>query len=217
LKARDIIPGWPRGRSTSLPCAKGTVWPWTYGWSLMTGEYLGEYCGPGFTGLNRIPPKAPKAEMENERAEERRKADMVEEWYAVERVQTRFSFEPDNFLDRHFRKCGSAGLDVSPSPGLHLIQPAPYPHETRNMDRGNAAYACEMSDDGHRQLADTLKAVKGMVIISGYPCDLYDKELYPTWKRIEREHLADGARKRTEVIWLNDACVAGLSQGRLFG
>lgn len=93
----------------------------------------------------------------------------------------------------------------------------PYPAETRNMDRGNAAYACEMSDDDHCQLAQVLHSVKGMVIISGYPCDLYDKELYPDWKRIEREHLADGARKRTEVIWLNPACVAGLAQGRLFG
>jgi len=93
----------------------------------------------------------------------------------------------------------------------------PYPAETRNMDRGNAAYACEMADDDHRELANVLHSVKGMVIISGYPCDLYDKELYPTWKRIERAHLADGARKRTEVIWLNDACVAGLAQQRLFG
>ena len=35
--------------------------------------------------------------------------------------------------------------------------------------------------------------------------ELYDLELYPDWKRFEREHFADGARKRTEVIWLNHA------------
>jgi DNA adenine methylase len=99
---------------------------------------------------------------------------------------------------------------------LFYVDP-PYPAVTRNMDRGNAAYAHDMSDDNHRQLANTLHSLKGMVVLSGYPCDLYDKELYPTWKRIEREHLADGARKRTEVIWLNDACVAGLTQQRLFG
>lgn len=74
----------------------------------------------------------------------------------------------------------------------------PYPAETRNMDRGNTAYAHEMSDEDHRTLARTLKAVKGMVVISGYGCDLYDKELYPRWHRIEREALADGARKRTD-------------------
>jgi DNA adenine methylase len=41
------------------------------------------------------------------------------------------------------------------------------------------------------------------VIISGYPCDLYDQELYPDWLRDEREHFADGAARRTEVLWMN--------------
>lgn len=100
---------------------------------------------------------------------------------------------------------------------LHYVDP-PYVHSTRRLDGNNhRGYRFEMEDKKHRKLAAVLHAVKGMVVISGYPCDLYDKELYPTWKRIERAHLADGARKRTEVIWLNDACVAGLSQQRLFG
>lgn len=85
---------------------------------------------------------------------------------------------------------------------LFYVDP-PYPHSVRNMDRGNAAYACDMSDDDHRQLAQLLHSVKGMVILSGYPCDLYDKELYPDWQRFERQHLADGARKRTEVLWIS--------------
>lgn len=79
----------------------------------------------------------------------------------------------------------------------------PYPHETRNMDRANASYACEMSASDHRQLAQVVRSVKGMVIISGYPCDLYDEELYPDWNRVERPALADGARPRTEVLWIS--------------
>lgn len=85
---------------------------------------------------------------------------------------------------------------------LFYVDP-PYPHETRNMDRGNASYAFELTDDDHRSLAMLLRSVKGMVVISGYPCDLYDKELYPDWQRFERQHLADGARKRTEVLWIS--------------
>lgn len=88
---------------------------------------------------------------------------------------------------------------------LFYVDP-PYPHSTRNMARGNAAYACEMSDDDHRDLAATLRTVSGMVVLSGYPCDLYDRELYPDWTREERPHHADGARDRTEVVWLNAAC-----------
>lgn len=96
---------------------------------------------------------------------------------------------------------------------LFYVDP-PYPHVTRNMARGNAAYAHEMSDDDHRRLADALRGVIGMVVLSGYACDLYDRDLYPDWQRHERAHLADGARKRTEVVWLNAACVAALHAER---
>lgn len=79
----------------------------------------------------------------------------------------------------------------------------PYPHSTRNMQRGNAAYAVEMTDDDHRELAELAHQVAGQVLISGYTCDLYDEELYKDWRRVEIEHRADGARPRTEVCWMN--------------
>lgn len=91
----------------------------------------------------------------------------------------------------------------------------PYPHSTRNMQRGNAAYAVEMNDNDHRGLAEILHQVEGMVVLSGYPCDLYDVELYADWKRIQCEHKADGARPRTEVLWLNANAANRLSQGSL--
>jgi DNA adenine methylase len=87
---------------------------------------------------------------------------------------------------------------------LYYVDP-PYVHATRNMVRRNASYAFEMSDDEHRRLAAVLHQVQGMVVLSGYPCDLYDRDLYPEWKRIEREAMADGARPRTEVLWFNPA------------
>jgi site-specific DNA-adenine methylase len=36
------------------------------------------------------------------------------------------------------------------------------------------------------------------------------------WQTIERESMADGARKRTEVLWLNPAAVKSGSQQSLF-
>lgn len=87
---------------------------------------------------------------------------------------------------------------------LFYIDP-PYPHESRNMNRGNAAYAVEMTDEDHERLSQQLHAVRGMVIVSGYACDLYDR-LFHGWARTESHAHADGARKRIEVLWMNDAC-----------
>jgi hypothetical protein len=50
-----------------------------------------------------------------------------------------------------------------------------------------------MSDDDHRELAEVLKSLSGMVIVSGYRCALYD-ELFDGWRREEKAAHADGAR-----------------------
>lgn len=97
---------------------------------------------------------------------------------------------------------------------LHYLDP-PYPHSTRNMARGNAAYAFEMTDDDHRALADVVKALEGMVVISGYACDLYDIELFAEWERIERKAMADGARERCEVLWFNQAATEARKRDQL--
>lgn len=90
-----------------------------------------------------------------------------------------------------------------------------YPHSTRNLDAGQKAYFHEMTDDDHRELAEVLHNVQGMVVLSGYACDLYDRELYPDWRREEFSALADGGRRRTEALWLNPAADRALG-GRLF-
>lgn len=93
---------------------------------------------------------------------------------------------------------------------LHYVDP-PYPHSTRTPSaKWDKIYRHEMSDDDHRTLAAQLRSVTGMVVLSGYPCDLYDVELYPDWKRFEKSSHADGASKRTEVIWLNNSAANGL-------
>ena len=101
---------------------------------------------------------------------------------------------------------------------LHYVDP-PYTFGSRSLPRGASspfAYRHEMTDDDHRALAATLQVARGMVVLSGYGCDLYDRELYPTWQRVEKETHADGASDRTEVLWLNPATTAALANGNLF-
>lgn len=86
---------------------------------------------------------------------------------------------------------------------LHYVDP-PYMHETRNMQRGNAAYECEMSESDHESLLSCLCTVEGMVVLSGYRTELYDGTLV-TWSRVDREAKADGAKSRVESLWLNPA------------
>lgn len=80
-------------------------------------------------------------------------------------------------------------------------------------DRAYAEYAHEMAEAEHQPLLETLRALEGMVVLSGYPHPLYDEAL-ADWQRVEREALADGARPRTEVLWINPACAARLKAER---
>jgi DNA adenine methylase len=96
---------------------------------------------------------------------------------------------------------------------LHYVDP-PYVHVTRHM-RGRApAYKHEMTDEQHEALAGTLRGLAGMVLVSGYRCELYDR-LFDGWGRVECAAHADGARDRVEVLWLNDAAARGQGQQRL--
>jgi DNA adenine methylase len=94
---------------------------------------------------------------------------------------------------------------------LHYVDP-PYPYSTRNARHAGSCYRHEMDDDQHRELAAVLRGLKGMVIVSGYACPLYDDELFVGWDRVERDIFADGARARTEVLWMKGVSM----QGRLF-
>lgn len=104
---------------------------------------------------------------------------------------------------------------------LHYFDP-PYVHSTRSGKmRGTAtegrssgkAYRYEMDDDAHRAFALVAHSLEGMVVISGYQCALY-AELFGAWERFERPSFADGARSRTEVVWLNPMASAALQRTR---
>jgi len=77
----------------------------------------------------------------------------------------------------------------------------PYPHDSRGDSK---AYAYEMTDDEHRQLASLLHSVDGKVALSGYDCSLM-QELYADWNCIKAPLKQCHSIKelRQEVLWLN--------------
>lgn len=85
------------------------------------------------------------------------------------------------------------------SPDTLIYADPPYVAETWK----SGVYRHELTDDDHRALAVQLRAAKGFVVLSGYASGLYDRELFADWTRFERGSLADGARGRTEVLWIN--------------
>ena len=89
-------------------------------------------------------------------------------------------------------------------PDVLLYVDPPYLGSTRT---GSAVrYDHEMrSAADHRELAEALHAARAAVVISGYPSDLYDLDLYAGWDRHTivsgTGQGTDGWSNRVEVIW----------------
>jgi DNA adenine methylase len=99
----------------------------------------------------------------------------------------------------------------SPS-ALHYIDP-PYMHSTRvhGAQKGRY-YRHELSDDEHVELLITLKNLQGMVVLSGYPNELYSEYLSDWAQNTTQARIAAfrGTAARTECLWLNPACMDAL-------
>lgn len=84
---------------------------------------------------------------------------------------------------------------------LHYCDP-PYLHETRGDSK---AYAFEMTNEQHKELADALNAAKGKVALSNYDCALMAK-LFPAkrWRKLHFTRTNHSTKDvRTETLWLN--------------
>ena len=93
----------------------------------------------------------------------------------------------------------------------------PYVHGTRGDSK---AYAHEMTDGQHRELAKALNAAKGMVALSNYDCALIN-ELYPPnrWRKITSPERTIHSTKdlRSEVLWVNYDADFGKDADSLWG
>lgn len=84
---------------------------------------------------------------------------------------------------------------------LHYVDP-PYVGGTRK--RKEKGYAHEMKHvDEHRELIDFLKGLKGRVMLSGYPCELY-ADLLKDWHCVALKGGRDQVNGATkEMLWMN--------------
>jgi DNA adenine methylase len=96
---------------------------------------------------------------------------------------------------------------------LFYVDP-PYVMQCRS-ERWQRAYFHEMTDMDHELLANCLQAVKGMVIISGYPSELYDR-LYAGWKCETKADRKENLKASVECLWISPNAEAKLSQKELF-
>lgn len=104
---------------------------------------------------------------------------------------------------------------------LFYVDP-PYLPSTRssgNRRRGAGfhVYQHELEED-HVALLEQLIAVDGMVVLSGYPSQLYD-DMLAGWRRVTRDAYADGGSHRTECLWINPSAEkrnCSISQSCLF-
>ena len=88
--------------------------------------------------------------------------------------------------------------------GHLLYADPPYLKSTRTSE--SVRYTNEMSIDDHVELAGALrKTVEKngtMVVVSGYPSELYE-ELYQGWRRVEHTGKLQTGRKSVECLWLS--------------
>ncbi len=86
---------------------------------------------------------------------------------------------------------------------LHYLDPTYFPDTRTAPD----VYEFEMTIEEHEDMLDTVNQAQGKVILSGYDCKLYRREL-KRWRRWEFDlpnNAASGASKRRmqEVVWCN--------------
>jgi DNA adenine methylase len=84
-------------------------------------------------------------------------------------------------------------------PGTLFYCDPPYVLKSRKTGR---KYLHEMTDEDHVELAETLRSVKGMAMVSGYRCDLYD-QLYEGWRRVDFQTINLASKPVTDSVWLS--------------
>lgn len=101
------------------------------------------------------------------------------------------------------------GVQIENRPALDLIRRFNHDNVLIYADppyllntRGGKQYRHEMTEQDHLELIDALKQHKGLVILSGYPSEMYDRELLG-WSVIHRKSYNQNADQRTEVLWCN--------------
>jgi DNA adenine methylase len=107
-----------------------------------------------------------------------------------------------------------AAVSLESMPALDLI--AKYGRDPASLlyvdppylpkSRSSGSYLHEMTSADHSDLAAALHGCQAAVVLSGYPSDLYDRDLYAIWYRCTfAASTGQGGTwaNRTEVLWSN--------------
>lgn len=101
------------------------------------------------------------------------------------------------------------GVQIENQPAVKLIKRFNYPNVLIYADppyllstRHGKQYRCEMTEDDHEELLETIMQHRGPVIISGYHSTLYDDKLRD-WYSETLEVRNQLSKPRTEVLWMN--------------
>ena len=76
----------------------------------------------------------------------------------------------------------------------------PYPLSTRY--KGKTMYRYDMGDCDHEELLGLLLQHKGLVVLSGYECELYNEQLQG-WYKVSFPVYTQNSKARSEIIWTN--------------
>ena len=101
------------------------------------------------------------------------------------------------------------GVQIENQPALDVIRKFNHDNVLIYADppylldtRGGKQYRFEMSEQDHLDLLAALIEHKGYVILSGYPSEMYDRELRG-WNKLSRKSYNQNNDQRTEVLWFN--------------
>ena len=138
--------------------------------------------------------------------------DSARKYGTAAHIWTRYSEKIASFVDR------LQAVVIENKPAIEVIDnhdradtlfylDPPYVFSTRKMRKGGY-YHHEMSDDDHLQLLTRVNKVQGMVVLSGYDCELYNDILTGWSKRSTSSVISAGrgSAVRTEVVWINPLC-----------
>lgn len=94
-------------------------------------------------------------------------------------------------------------------PNVLIYADPPYVRETRTLHGDQYKY--EMTDDQHREFLNVAVQHKGMILISGYDCDLYRQALRG-WACDRISTTAERGIQREECLWINPAAARARAQ-----
>jgi len=142
---------------------------------------------------------------------DKRRAPTMQDWanypQALDAIVARLRCVAIENRDAHSVMSAYDGQDT-----LFYVDP-PYVAATR--DDSGRDYRFEMTDAEHQALLVFICSLQGMVVLSGYDCELYN-DFLKGWAKVTKKTFADGAKARTEVLWLSPSCTTQAASGQLF-